>query len=134
MMTEKIAQKRPVFLPYSGPALLNISLLNKGCAFSREEREDFGLLGLLPQRYETIEQQVERAYQQYSSFDDPINQHIYLRATQDSNETLFYRLVNEHIEEMMPIIYTPTVGDACERFSEILSPCTWFVYFLSRSP
>jgi malate dehydrogenase (oxaloacetate-decarboxylating) len=119
MMTEKIAQKRPVFLPYSGPTLLNISLLNKGCAFSREEREDFGLLGLLPQRYETIEQQVERAYQQYSSFDDPINQHIYLRATQDSNETLFYRLVNEHIEEMMPIIYTPTVGDACERFSEI---------------
>ncbi len=112
-------QKKPIFLPYSGPTLLNISLLNKGCAFSREEREAFGLLGLLPKRYETIEQQVERAYQQYSSFDEPINKHIYLRATQDSNETLFYRLVNAHIEEMMPIIYTPTVGDACERFSEI---------------
>ena len=112
-------QKKPIFLPYSGPTLLNISLLNKGCAFSREEREAFGLLGLLPKRYETIEQQVERAYQQYSSFDEPINKHIYLRATQDSNETLFYRLVTAHIEEMMPIIYTPTVGDACERFSEI---------------
>ena len=110
---------RPVYLPYSGPTLLNISLLNKGCAFSREERQEFGLAGLLPQRYETIEQQVERAYQQYSSFDEPINKHIYLRATQDSNETLFYRLVQSHIEEMMPIIYTPTVGDACERFSEI---------------
>lgn len=118
-MTQKITSKPPVFLPYSGPTLLNIPLLNKGCAFSREERETFGLLGLLPQRYETIEQQVERAYQQYSSFDEAINKHIYLRATQDSNETLFYRLVNEHIEEMMPIIYTPTVGDACERFSEI---------------
>ena len=118
-MTEKMEQKKPVFLPYSGPTLLNISLLNKGCAFSREEREAFGLLGLLPKRYETIEQQVARAYQQYSSFDEPINKHIYLRATQDSNETLFYRLVNAHIEEMMPIIYTPTVGDACERFSEI---------------
>ena len=118
-MTEKMEQKTPVFLPYSGPTLLNISLLNKGCAFSREEREAFGLLGLLPKCYETIEQQVERAYQQYSSFDEPINKHIYLRATQDSNETLFYRLVNAHLEEMMPIIYTPTVGDACERFSEI---------------
>jgi len=118
-MTEQTISKNPVFLPYSGPTLLNIALLNKGCAFSREEREKFGLLGLLPQRYETIEQQVERAYQQYSSFDEAINKHIYLRATQDSNETLFYRLVNEHIEEMMPIIYTPTVGDACERFSEI---------------
>jgi len=111
--------KRPVYLPYTGPTLLNISLLNKGCAFSREERQEFGLAGLLPQRYETIEQQVERAYQQYLSFDEPINKHIYLRATQDSNETLFYRLIQDHIEEMMPIIYTPTVGDACERFSEI---------------
>jgi len=119
-MTEQVQNnKRPVYLPYSGPTLLNISLLNKGCAFSSEERQEFGLTGLLPHRYETLEQQVERAYQQYLSFDEPINQHIYLRATQDSNETLFYRLVQAHIEEMMPIIYTPTVGDACERFSEI---------------
>jgi malate dehydrogenase (oxaloacetate-decarboxylating) len=118
-MTEKRDHKGPIFLPYSGPTLLSISLLNKDCAFSREERETFNLLGLLPHRYETIEQQAERAYQQYASFDHPINKHIYLRATQDSNETLFYRLLNDHIEEMMPIIYTPTVGDACERFSEI---------------
>ncbi len=119
MTTHVEHTKRAVYLPYSGPTLLNISLLNKGCAFSREERQEFGLLGLLPQRYETITQQVERAYQQYSSFDDAINKHIYLRAVQDSNETLFYRLVQNYIEEMMPIIYTPTVGDACERFSEI---------------
>ncbi len=112
-------QKSPVSLSYSGPTLLNLSILNKGCAFSKQEREDFDLLGLLPERYETIDQQVIRAYQQYSSFDEPINKHIYLRAIQDSNETLFYRLVNDHIDEMMPIIYTPTVGEACERFSEI---------------
>lgn len=111
--------KRAVQLSYSGPSLLNISLLNKGCAFSDQERNDFDLMGLLPRRYETIEQQVDRAYAQYSSFDEAINKHIFLRATQDSNETLFYRLVEEHLEEMMPIIYTPTVGDACERFSEI---------------
>lgn len=103
----------------SGPTLLNMSLLNKGSAFDDQERKDFNLMGLLPRRLETIEQQVARAYQQYSSFDEPINKHIFLRATQDSNETLYYRLIQEHLEEMMPIIYTPTVGDACERFSEI---------------
>ncbi len=111
--------KQAIKLSYSGPALLNMSLLNKGSAFNDQERHDFNLVGLLPRRYETIEQQVNRAYQQYSSFDEAINKHIFLRATQDSNETLFYRLVNEHLEEMMPILYTPTVGDACERFSEI---------------
>jgi len=111
--------KKPLQLSHSGPSLLNMSLLNKGGAFNEQERKDFDLLGLLPRRYETIEQQVARAYAQYSSFDEAINKHIFLRATQDSNETLFYRLVEEHLEEMMPIIYTPTVGDACERFSEI---------------
>jgi len=112
-------QKKPVFISYSGSTLLNVALLNKGCAFSEQERTDFNLTGLLPHRFETIEQQTERAYKQYSSFDEPINKHIYLRAIQDSNETLFYHLVQAHLEEMMPIIYTPTVGDACERFSEI---------------
>jgi len=106
-------------ITYTGPTLLSMSLLNKGCAFDDQERKDFNLMGLLPRRFETIEQQVARAYQQYLSFDQPINKHIFLRATQDSNETLFYRLVHDHLEEMMPIIYTPTVGDACERFSEI---------------
>lgn len=109
----------PVTISYAGPTLLSTPILNKGCAFSEQERKDFDLTGLLPHRLETIEQQVERAYQQYSSFDDAINKHIYLRATQDKNETLFYRLVLDHIDEMMPIIYTPTVGEACERFSEI---------------
>ncbi len=118
-MTQQASTKRPVKLTYYGSNLLSMSLLNKGCAFTEQERTEFKLSGLLPQRYETIEQQVARAYQQYSSFDLPINKHIYLRATQDENETLFYRLVNEHLEEMMPIIYTPVVGEACERFSEI---------------
>jgi len=110
---------RPITISASGPTLLNISLLNKGCAFDEQERKDFNLIGLLPRRFETIEQQAARAYQQYLSFDTSINKHIFLRATQDSNETLFYRLIQDHLEEMMPIIYTPTVGDACERFSEI---------------
>lgn len=111
--------KDPLFIPYSGPALIETPLLNKGTAFSKLERTNFNLMGLLPPRYETIEEQLERAYMQYSSFENPINKHIYLRAIQDSNETLFFKLVTQNIEEMMPIIYTPTVGDACERFSDI---------------
>lgn len=111
--------KNPLYIPYAGPNLLETPLLNKGSAFTREERTAFNLTGLLPPRYETIEEQVKRCYMQYSSFDTAINKHIYLRAIQDNNETLFYRLLQQHLEEMLPIIYTPTVGDACEQFSDI---------------
>lgn len=108
-----------LYIPHAGPALLETPLLNKGSAFTARERESFNLNGLLPPRYETIGEQVERAYMQYCTFDDPLNKHIYLRAIQDNNETLFYKLIQAHINEMMPIIYTPTVGDACEQFSDI---------------
>jgi len=111
--------QRYLYIPHSGPSLLETPLLNKGSAFTARERAAFNLTGLVPPRYETIEEQVERAYMQYSSFDETLNKHIYLRAIQDNNETLFYRLIQKHIDEMMPIIYTPTVGDACEQFSDI---------------
>ncbi|KFZ30564.1 malate dehydrogenase [Pseudidiomarina salinarum] len=111
--------KDPLYITYAGPNLLETPLLNKGSAFSHEERAEFNLTGLLPPRYETVEEQLERCYRQYSSFDTAINKHIYLRAIQDNNETLFYRLLQDNLEEMMPIIYTPTVGDACEQFSDI---------------
>lgn len=112
-------KKRPLYIPYSGPTLLETPLLNKGSAFSKDERESFNLTGLLPPSYETIDEQVERCYMQFSTFTTNMNKHIYLRAIQDKNETLYYKLVKEHLEEMMPIIYTPTVGDACEQFSDI---------------
>ena len=111
--------KDPIYIPHAGPALLATPLLNKGTAFSEQERHDFNLTGLIPNRFETIEEQAERAYLQYKTFKTPINQHIYLRYLQDNNETLFYYLLKAHLVEMMPIIYTPTVGEACERFSEI---------------
>lgn len=111
--------QRYLYTHYAGPALLETPLLNKGSAFTERERKSFNLLGLVPPRYESIDEQVERAYMQYSSFVSPLNKHIFLRAIQDNNETLFYRLLQKHIEEMMPIIYTPTVGEACERFSDI---------------
>ncbi|MFQ3236467.1 MAG: malate dehydrogenase (oxaloacetate-decarboxylating), partial [Paraglaciecola sp.] len=111
--------KSALYIPHAGPSLLETPLLNKGSAFSAQERVAFNLTGLIPPRYESIEEQAGRAYMQYSSFKDPINKHIYLRTIQDNNETLYYRLIEQHIDEMMPIIYTPTVGDACEQFSDI---------------
>ena len=112
-------KKRPLYLPYAGPILLETSLLNKGSAFSEQERRDFNLEGLLPNAIETINEQVKRAYKQFRGFESDVDKHIYLRNIQDTNETLFYRLLNDHITEMMPIIYTPTVGHACEMFSDI---------------
>lgn len=114
-----MATPRPLYISYAGPSLLETPLLNKGSGFTERERRTFNLMGLLPPRYESIDEQVERAYMQYRSFEEPINKHIYLRAVQDNNETLFYRLISDHLVEMLPIIYTPTVGDACEHFSDI---------------
>jgi malate dehydrogenase (oxaloacetate-decarboxylating) len=114
-----MTSSQPLYIHHSGPALLETPLLNKGSAFSRAERIDFNLTGLLPPRYETISEQLDRAYRQYSTYHEAINKHIYLRGIQDNNETLFYALVSQYLEEMMPIIYTPTVGDACEQFSDI---------------
>ena len=113
------ATKRPLYIPYAGHTLLELPLLNKGSAFSLEERREFNLIGLLPQTVETIEKQAERAYHQYQQCQTDLDRHIMLRAVQDDNETLFFRLLEDHLEEMLPIIYTPTVGRACEEFSNI---------------
>ncbi len=102
-----------------GADLIDNALLNKATAFSAEERARFGLEGLLPPHIETLELQAERAYEAYSRKQDDLERHIYLRALQDTNEVLFYRLVSDHLAEMMPIIYTPVVGAACQQFSEI---------------
>ena len=118
-MFEDNNQKRPLYIPYAGPALLEIPLLNKGSAFTSEERSNFNLEGLLPQNIETIEEQAERAYRQFMAFGNDMDKHIYLRNIQDTNETLFYRLLTNHLTEMLPVIYTPTVGKACEEFSNI---------------
>ena len=118
-MDMKQKKNRSLYIPYAGPVLLEFPRLNKGSAFSMEERANFNLIGLLPEVVETIDEQAERAWRQYQEFKTDIDKHIYLRNIQDTNETLFYRLVENHLDEMMPVIYTPTVGLACERFSEI---------------
>ncbi|RYZ88787.1 MAG: oxaloacetate-decarboxylating malate dehydrogenase, partial [Moraxellaceae bacterium] len=112
-------KKRPIYIPFAGPALLEAPLLNKGSAFSERERQQFNLEGLLPYRIESIEEQKIRAYHQLNAFQTDIDKHVYLRNIQDTNETLYFRLVTDHLEEVMPLIYTPTVGQACQQFSKI---------------
>ena len=102
-----------------GYALLDNSLLNKGSAFSEEERREFDLLGLLPPHVSTMDEQLARTYQSYRQKPDDIERYIYLISLQDRNETLFYRLLEEHVTEMTPIIYTPVVGEACQKYSQI---------------
>ena len=100
-------------------SLLSHPLLNKGTAFSQEERETFGLVGLLPPSETNLEIQRARSYETFQSKTSAIEKYIYLRDLQDSNETLFYSLIQENITELMPIVYTPTVGLGCQRYSHI---------------
>ena len=113
-----ITSARPTDIP-GGTDLLYRHDLNKGTAFTEEERTEFGLHGLLPPHVETLDEQVARAYEAYRRKDDDLERHIYLRALQDTNEVLFYRLLLDHIEEMTPMVYTPVVALACEQFSHI---------------
>lgn len=108
-----------VFRPVSliGTQLLNDRTLNKSTAFTQEEREMFQLNGLLPPRTQTFEDQLNRVYDGFLSATSDIEKYLFLRSLQDRNETLFYALLSRHVEEMTPIIYTPTVGKACQEFS-----------------
>ena len=103
----------------SGYELLNDPLLNKGTAFTNSEREEFELHGLLPPHVATLDLQVRRRLDAFRSLGSDLQKYIFLRGLQDSNETLFYALLTRNIEEMMPIVYTPTVGLGCQQFSRI---------------
>lgn len=103
----------------TGQALLNHPLLNKSSAFTEAERREFGLLGVLPPHVSTMEEQLARTYANFQQKETDLERYIHLISQQDRNETLFYRLLLEHIAEMMPIIYTPTVGTASEHYSRI---------------
>jgi len=103
-----------------GVHLLKYPLLNKGVAFTDEERKSLDLLGLLPHRIGTIESQAKRMYQNFTHEGDEIKKYNFMLDLLDKNETLFYKLVKNHLEEMLPVIYTPTVGRACQLMSHIL--------------
>ncbi|MBL4647462.1 MAG: NAD-dependent malic enzyme [Gammaproteobacteria bacterium] len=101
----------------TGKPLLTSPQLNKGTAFTEQERHDFQLLGKLPTRIETLEEQTQRAYQQYNSFSSNLNKNIYLNNLHDINQVLFYSLVSKYLTQMLPMIYTPIVGSAVKSFS-----------------
>ncbi|MER7007817.1 NAD-dependent malic enzyme [Dactylosporangium sp. NPDC000555] len=100
-----------------GAELLEIPLLNKGTAYSRAERRALGLVGLLPSAVQSLEDQVARAYEQYHEQPTDLQKNVFLTMLQDSDEVLFYRLLGEHLREMLPVVYDPTVGEAIKRYS-----------------
>jgi len=103
----------------TGIELLDDPLLNKGTAFTEEERDAFELHGLLPPHVGSLEQQVTRRLRALRACDNPLERYAFLRDLQDINETLFYALLVGHAAELLPLVYTPTVGEGCQRFSEI---------------
>ena len=117
----------------TGYDLLGNPKVNKGAAFSLDEREQFGLVGLLPENIETLDEQTTRMYVQYSEHHTNLSKNIYLHVLHDYNETLFYKLVRKHLEEMLPILYTPTVGEAVKRFSlELRKPKGLYISYKDR--
>ncbi|MCI0570166.1 MAG: NAD-dependent malic enzyme [Myxococcaceae bacterium] len=118
---KKVGPDGRPYLETSLPGLMltRLPLLNKGAAFPPEERRAFGLDGLLPPHVATVEEELARNHALFRSFKTDLEKHVFLRALQDRSEVLFYALLERHLEEMMPIIYTPTVAQAVEQFSRI---------------
>ncbi|VTO23790.1 NAD-dependent malic enzyme [Klebsiella variicola] len=112
-------KNRSLYIPYAGPVLLEFPLLNKGSAFSLESAAISTFLACCRKWLKPSKSKRNAPGSSIRDSKTEIDKHIYLRNIQDTNETLFYRLIGNHLEEMMPVIYTPTVGAACERFSEI---------------
>ena len=115
------ARKKPSFIETSlmGLGLLNTPMFNKGTAFPESERDEFSLHGLLPPHVGTLDEQVARRLRAFRALSKDFSRYTLMRDLQDVNETLFYALVTRNIEEMLPIVYTPAVGEGCQRFSEI---------------
>lgn len=118
-LTRTLDGRQKVRVPLRGHALLSHAMFNKGTAFTLEERARFGLEGLLPREANDIAQQLERVHDNIMRKPDPLERYIGVGALHDRNEVLFYRLLLEHLEELLPIVYTPTVGLACQRYSHI---------------
>ena len=112
-------KNRSLYIPYAGPVLLEFPLLNKGSAFSMEERSSFNLLGLLPEVVETIEEQAEQAYQHFLRKPSDLEKRLFLMEIFNTNRTLFYYLFNQHIVEFNPIVYDPVIADTIEQYSEL---------------
>jgi len=117
MVRDKETNELVISTSVTGKHLLNSPQLNKGTAFTLNERREFKLLGKLPNQVETLEEQVKRAYIQYASYKTKLKQNIYLSNLHDKNQILFYKLLSNHLSEMLPTIYTPIVGTAVKHYS-----------------
>ena len=116
---DRVTGEEYIAVDVRGEPLLRDPFTNKSTAFTVAERADLGLDGLVPPAISTMEQQLARVYENYRVKQTPLERYIHLVSLRDRNETLFYRLVHDHIDEMMPIVYTPVVGEACQQFSHI---------------
>src|SRR5580704_16359808 len=116
---QETAKQQALQVSLSGFNLINSPRLNKGTAFSEEERDAFDLHGLLPPHVGTLDEQIARRLHALERQPTPFSKYAFLRDLQDTNETLFYALVVRNVERMLPLVYTPTVGEGCQRFSEI---------------
>ena len=117
--SRKLVSRKSLKVSLSGYALINSPRLNKGTAFSDAERDEFHLHGLLPPHVGTLAEQIERRVQALRQQPTAFHKYTFLRDLQDANETLFYALLLQNVQEMLPLVYTPTVGEGCQRFSEI---------------
>jgi malate dehydrogenase (oxaloacetate-decarboxylating) len=117
MTVEASPERRAIETDLDGAALLTNPLLNKGTAFTEDERTAFALHGLLPPHLGTLDDQLTRRLQALRKFDRDLDRYVFLRGLQDANETLFYALLTGNLAEMLPLVYTPTVGQGCEEFS-----------------
>ena len=102
-----------------GKELINDPLLNKGTCFTLQERRQLGLTGLLPPRVFTLDEQLMRLRENYNRLKTDIDKYVFIEAVHDRNETLYYRFLVDNLEELSPIIYTPTVGQACQKFGHL---------------
>jgi malate dehydrogenase (oxaloacetate-decarboxylating) len=116
---QSIANEKPIEVSLTGFDLINSPRLNKGTAFTDHERDIFDLHGLLPPHVGTLDEQIARRLRALRAQPNSFSKYSFLRDLQDADETLFYALLVRNIEEMLPLVYTPTVGEGCQRFSEV---------------
>ncbi|KAK9490375.1 malate dehydrogenase [Lipomyces doorenjongii] len=114
-----LSVKGPIDCPYEGKEMLNLPQFNRGTGFTAEERELFNLAGHLPAALQTLQNQVDRAYDQYSSISTPLGKNTFLMSLKVQNEVLYFRLLQDHLKEMFSIIYTPTESEAIEQYSRL---------------
>ncbi|RYC57986.1 hypothetical protein CHU98_g8223 [Xylaria longipes] len=114
-----LSTRGPIECAVNGTVLLNTPYFNRGSAHTAEERAEFNLTGLLPQSVQTLEQQVKRAYEQYSTRPDDLAKNTFLTSLKEQNAVLYFKLLQDHLKEMFGVVYTPTEGDAIQNFSRL---------------